>query len=115
MEDCLFCKIVKKEIPSDIIYEDDDVLAFKDIHPVAPIHVLVIPKRHISMVTELTEEDGELLGKIYSAINYVAEKEGIKEKGFRIIINCGEDGGQAIGHLHFHVLGGKKLGEKIVH
>ena len=115
MDDCLFCKIIKKEIPSDIVYEDNDVMAFRDIHPVAPIHVLVIPKKHISKVTELTENDGELLGKIYSAINIVVEKEGIKEKGFRIIINCGEDGGQAIGHLHFHILGGKKLGEKIVH
>ncbi len=115
MEDCLFCKIIKKEIPADVVYEDEEVLAFRDIHPAAPIHVLVIPKRHISKVTELTKEDGELLGKVYSAINLVAEKEGIKEKGFRVITNCGEDGGQAIGHLHFHVLGGKKLGEKIVH
>ena len=115
MEDCLFCRIIKKEIPSDIVYEDDEILAFRDIHPVAPIHVLVIPKKHISAVTELKKEDEALVGKIYSVINIIAESEGIKEKGFRVIVNCGEDGGQAIGHLHFHLLGGKKLGEKIVH
>ena len=115
MEDCLFCKIVKKEIPSDIVYEDEDILAFRDIHPVAPIHVLVIPKKHISAVTEIQKEDEALVGKIYSVINLIAEKEGIKENGFRVIVNCGTDGGQAIGHLHFHLLGGKKLGEKIVH
>ena len=115
MEDCLFCKIIKKEIPSDIVYEDDEILAFRDIHPVAPIHVLVIPKKHISAITELTKEDEAIVGKIYSVINVIAEKEGIKDSGFRVIVNCGEDGGQAIGHLHFHLIGGKKLGEKIVH
>ena len=76
MEDCLFCKIIRKEIPSDIVYEDDEILAFRDIHPVAPVHILVIPKKHISAVTELTKEDEAIVGKIYSVINCIAEKEG---------------------------------------
>lgn len=115
MEDCLFCKIIKKEVPSDIVYEDEDVVAFRDIHPVAPVHVLVIPKKHISRITDIKKEDEHIVGKIYSVINIIAEQEGIKDKGFRVIANCGEDGGQIIEHLHFHLLGGKKLGPKIVH
>lgn len=115
MEDCLFCKIINREIPSDIVYEDDEIIAFRDINPAAPIHILVIPKRHISALTQLSEEDELLIGKIYSVINKVTEKEKIKDKGFRVIVNCGEDGGQQVGHLHFHLLGGRKLGPKIVH
>ena len=112
--ECLFCKIINKEISSEIVYEDEEVLAFKDIHPAAPIHILVIPKKHISSVLELTLEDEELVGKIYTAINKIARQEDFAEKGFRVIVNCGEDGGQEIGHLHFHLLAGKKLGAKIV-
>ena len=113
MDDCLFCKIAKKEIPSTIVYEDEEVLAFRDIHPVTPVHVLVIPKRHITSLAHLKKEDETLIGKIYSVINEVAKKEGIFEKGYRVIVNCGEDGGQEVKHLHFHVLGGRKLGVKI--
>lgn len=113
MEDCLFCKIIRKEIPSTIVYEDEEILAFKDIHPVAPIHILVIPKKHISSLTELSSEDEKLIGKIYTAINKIAKQEEIDEKGFRVIVNCGEDGGQEVKHIHFHLLGGKKLGAKI--
>ena len=115
MEECVFCKIIKGEIPSEKVYEDDDVLAFYDIHPVAPVHVLVIPKKHISKLTEIEAQDEALIGKIYTVINKVAQKEGIAEKGFRVIINTGEDGGQIVNHMHFHVLGGRKLGPKIVH
>lgn len=114
MEDCVFCKIIKKEIPADIVYEDDEILSFKDINPAAPIHILVIPKKHIKSLAELEKEDEALIGKIYTIINKVADGQGVKEKGYRVIVNCGEDGGQEVGHLHFHLLAGKKLGEKIV-
>lgn len=115
MEDCIFCKIIAKKIPSDILYEDEEIIAFRDIHPAAPVHVLVIPKKHISALTELSKEDEAVIGRIYTVINQVAEKENIKEKGFRVIVNCGEDGGQEVKHVHFHLLGGEKLGPKIIH
>ena len=114
MEDCIFCKIIKREIPADIVYEDEEIIAFKDINPAAPVHILVIPKKHIPSLVELQKEDELLIGKIYTVINKVAEAHGVKEKGYRVIVNCGEDGGQEVGHLHFHLLAGKKLGEKIV-
>ena len=113
MNDCIFCKIIKKEIPSNIVYEDDEILAFRDINPVAPVHILVIPKKHISSLVDLSEEDELLVGKIYTTINKIANEEGIAEKGFRVVVNCGKDGGQEVKHLHFHILGGKKLGTKI--
>lgn len=114
MEDCIFCKIINKEIPSEIIYEDDEIISFKDINPAAPVHVLVIPKKHIEKITDLKQEDEAVIGKIYTVINKVAEKVGVAEDGFRVIANCGENGGQEVKHIHFHILGGKKLGEKIV-
>lgn len=113
MENCIFCKIIKKEIPSSIVYEDDEILAFRDINPAAPVHILVIPKKHISSLIDLSKEDELVIGKIYTVINKIAEQEGIDKKGFRVIVNCGEDGGQEVKHLHFHILGGKKLGTKI--
>lgn len=113
MNDCLFCKIIKKEIPSTIVYEDDEILAFKDIHPVAPVHILVIPKKHISSLVDLKPEDEALIGRIYSIINKIAKQENVFESGFRVIVNCGEDGGQEVKHLHFHLIGGKRLGTKI--
>ena len=114
MEDCLFCKIVKGEIPSEKVYEDEEVLAFKDINPAAPIHILVIPKKHITSLAHMEKEDEALIGKIYTTINKIAEDNGFKENGYRVIVNCGKDGGQEVMHLHFHVLAGKQLGEKIV-
>ena len=113
MNDCIFCKIINKEIPSSIVYEDDEILAFRDINPVAPVHILVIPKKHISSLVDLSKEDELLIGKIYTVINEITKKEGIDSKGFRVIVNCGEDGAQEVKHLHFHILGGKKLGTKI--
>ncbi len=113
MEDCIFCKIIKKEIPSNIVYEDSEIIAFRDINPQAPIHILVIPKKHIASLVELKEDDELLIGKIYTVINKIAKQEGIDKNGFRVIVNCGEDGGQEVQHLHFHILGGKKLGVKI--
>lgn len=114
MEDCIFCKIIKGEIPSTKVYEDEEILAFKDINPAAPIHILVIPKKHIKSLVELEKEDEILIGKIYTVINKIAEEQEVKEKGYRVIVNCGKDGGQEVGHLHFHLLAGKPLGEKIV-
>ena len=114
MEDCLFCKIIKGEIPSDKVYEDDEILAFKDINPAAPIHILVIPKKHISCLLDLEEADFELVGKIQKVINKLAKQLNIEKEGFRVIVNCGKDAGQEVMHLHYHLLAGKKLGEKIV-
>ena len=114
MDDCLFCKIIKGEIPSQKVYEDDEILAFKDIHPAAPVHILVIPKKHIDSIAKMEKEDELLIGKIYTVINKITEEQGVKEDGFRVIVNCGKNGGQEVMHLHFHLLAGTKLGQKIV-
>ena len=114
MEDCLFCKIVRKEIPSKIVYEDDDVLAFWDIHPLTPVHILFIPKKHIASLKELTDEDKKYVWAIHKAMNKIAEEQGFTENGYRVIVNCGKDAGQEVMHLHYHILSGKKLGDKIV-
>ena len=114
MEECLFCKIIKGEIPSNKVYEDEDVLAFYDINPAAPIHILVIPKKHIESLANIKKEDETIIGKIYTVINKISEEKGFKEDGYRVIVNCGKNGGQEVMHLHFHILAGKKLGEKIV-
>lgn len=114
MEDCLFCKIIKGEIPSKKVYEDEEILAFEDIHPAALIHILVIPKKHITSLAHLQEEDEAVIGKIYTVINKIAEEKGFKEDGYRVIVNCGKNGGQEVMHLHFHLLAGQQFGEKIV-
>ena len=113
-EDCTFCKIIKGEIPSNKVYEDDELLAFYDINPATPIHILVIPKKHIDSLAKIEKEDEALIGKVYTVINKIAEEKGFKEDGYRVIVNCGENGGQEVMHLHFHILAGTKLGEKIV-
>ena len=112
--DCIFCKIIKGDIPSSKVYEDEEILAFNDINPAAPIHVLVIPKKHIKSLADMQDGDEKIISKIYKVINEIAEKQGFEEKGYRVIVNCGKDGGQEVGHLHFHLLAGKQLGEKIV-
>lgn len=114
MEDCIFCKIIKRDVPADVVYEDEEIIAFKDIQPAAPVHILIIPKKHIPSLVQLEKEDEQLVGKIYTVINEVAHLVGVKEKGYRVIVNCGKDGGQEVQHLHFHLLAGKQLGEKIV-
>lgn len=114
MEDCIFCKIIKREIPADIVYEDEEIIAFKDIQPAAPVHILIIPKKHIPSLVQLEKEDEQLVGKICTVINKVADLVGVKEKGYRVIVNCGKDGGQEVQHLHFHLLAGRQLGEKII-
>ena len=114
MEDCLFCKIIKGEIPSTKVYEDDEILAFNDINPAAPIHILVIPKKYITSLAHMEKEDEAIVGKIYGVINKIADEKGFKESGYRVIVNCGKDAGQEVMHLHFHVLAGAKFGDKIV-
>lgn len=114
MEDCIFCKIIKGEIPSKKVYEDDDVIAFNDINPAAPIHILVIPKKHIKNLLEVKEEESYLISKIFVAINKIAKQIGIEENGFRIIANCGKDSGQEVMHIHFHLLAGRKMGLKVI-
>ena len=113
-QDCLFCKIIKGEIPSTKVYEDEFVYGFKDINPVAPIHVLVIPKKHIECLACITDEDEKYIWNIHKAINKIAEEQGFKQNGYRIIVNSGKDSGQEVMHLHYHVLAGTKFGEKIV-
>lgn len=114
MEDCVFCKIIKGDIPSEKVYEDEEVIAFKDIQPAAPIHILVIPKKHIETLLNVTEEDSYLIAHIYQVINKIARDIGIDKEGFRVIVNCGKDAGQEVMHVHFHLLAGRKLGAKIV-
>jgi histidine triad (HIT) family protein len=109
MADCIFCKIAKKEIPAKIVYEDESLLAFDDIEPKAPVHVLIITKKHIPSVSELKPEDKELVGGIFLAAPAIAKIKGISESGYRILLNKGKDAGQTVEHIHFHLLGGHKL------
>ncbi|HHT63605.1 MAG: histidine triad nucleotide-binding protein [Bacillota bacterium] len=110
MMDCIFCKIIKKEIPSQIVFEDDEILAFKDINPMAPVHILLIPKKHISDITEISSDDAELIGRIHVTAVKIAKDLGIDQDGFRLVNNCKKHGGQEVFHLHFHLIGGRKLG-----
>lgn len=109
MKDCLFCKIVGGEIPSKKVYEDEDVYAFHDINPNAPVHVLVIPKTHIPSIAAVDETNIETVSRVMTAIPKIASALGLSENGYRVITNCGEDAGQTVKHLHFHILGGRKL------
>ncbi len=106
---CIFCKIVNKQIPSEIIYEDEKILMFKDLNPKAPVHVLVIPKEHITSANEITDTNCNIVAHIFKKIADIGTKLNL-QKGFRIVNNCGENGGQSVNHLHFHVLGGRELG-----
>ena len=108
MENCLFCKIIAGDIPSTTVYEDETVLAFRDIAPQAPTHILVIPKTHIGSVAEITGENSSVVAHIFEVIPAIARAEGL-ESGYRVVSNCGDDAGQTVHHLHFHILGGKKL------
>ncbi len=112
-ENCLFCKIIKGEIPSAKVYEDEYVYAFRDINPQTPVHVLVVPKIHIASAAEVNAENSLYVAKCFEAIAKIADAEGLK-RGYRVVNNCGEDGGQSVMHLHFHLIGGVKLSEKIV-
>lgn len=109
-DNCIFCKIVNKDIPAKIVFEDSDVLAFEDIKPQAPIHVVIIPKTHISKLSDTKKNDFGLLGKMISAVNEIAKINNITKSGYRVIVNCGPDAGQAVLHLHMHLLGGRAMG-----
>ena len=113
-EECLFCKIIKGEIPSTKVYEDKYVYAFKDINPAAKIHNLIVPKKHIQSLKDLTDEDEQYVWAIHKAMNNIATEQGFKENGYRVIVNCGKDAGQEVMHLHYHILAGEKFGDKIV-
>ncbi|MCY4019882.1 MAG: HIT domain-containing protein [Chloroflexi bacterium] len=106
----IFSKIIAREIPADIIYEDDLVLAFRDIAPQAPVHILIIPKKEIATVNDVSVEDEAALGRLFTVAAQIASDEGIAESGYRLILNCNEDGGQEVFHLHMHILGGRRLG-----
>ncbi|MBA7615913.1 Purine nucleoside phosphoramidase [subsurface metagenome] len=107
--DCIFCQIVAGKIPADILYQDEEVIAFRDINPLAPTHLLIIPKKHISSLVRLSEAESSLIGDMVNAANQLAKREGISESGYRLVINCGEQGGQLVPHLHMHLLGGRQL------
>lgn len=111
MTDCLFCKIINKEIPSAVVYEDEDIFAFKDIAPKAPVHILIIPKKHICCLAEAGEEDLALLGKIQIVAQKLAKEFEIAESGFRLLTNSGANSGQEVFHIHYHLVGGKKLAD----
>ncbi len=107
--DCVFCRIASGEIPANVVYRQGDILAFRDLNPQAPTHVLVIPARHIGSLVDLAPEDEPLLGRMIAAVRAVAEQDGIAESGFRVVANTGPNGGQTVAHLHLHVLGGRRM------
>jgi histidine triad (HIT) family protein len=112
-DECIFCRIVAGEAPANMVYQDEDFVAFRDILPRAPTHVLIIPKTHIASIAELAEEQQELVGRLIIIAKNLAEKEGIAEKGYRLVINCGTEGGQLVPHLHLHLIGGRKLDARL--
>jgi histidine triad (HIT) family protein len=109
MPDCIFCRIAEKKIPAKIVYEDDMVVAFEDLDPQAPVHVLVIPKKHIATLLDAGDEDMALFGRIVKAANSIARDRGIAERGFRLVTNCNPESGQSVYHIHFHILGGRPM------
>ena len=110
MKNCIFCKIAAKELPSEMVYETDEVIAFRDVSPVAPVHILIVPKKHISTLVDLEPaERSHLLPQIFDAVDHLAAQEGLSGKGFRVVNNTGKEGGQTVNHLHFHLLGGRSM------
>lgn len=107
MSDCIFCKIVAGEIPADVVLENDDVLVFRDLNPVAPTHLLAIPKKHIATINDIEDDDAESSGKLFLAAKQAAKLEGIDQSGYRVVMNCGKDAGQVVFHNHLHILGGR--------
>jgi histidine triad (HIT) family protein len=109
--DCIFCKIANGEIKSDIVYQDETVVAFPDINPKAPVHLLIIPRKHIECVADLTTDEEKLMGQLVSVANKLAQQQGISKSGYRLVINCGPHGGQIVPHIHIHLLGGRQMGK----
>ena len=108
-QSCIFCKIINKEIESKIVLEDDETVAFKDINPQAPVHIIIIPKRHIERVNDLTQSNINILGSLFLKANKIAENLGIDEDGYRLVVNCNDFGGQTVYHLHLHLIGGRRM------
>ncbi len=113
VKDCVFCKIIEKQIPSDIVYEDESILAFRDRAPIAPVHILVIPKRHIGSIADILEEDAPLMGKLIYTAKKIASDLKISSKGYKLLFRVGEHGGQEVEHIHLHLIGGARLSEDI--
>ncbi|HBV88125.1 histidine triad nucleotide-binding protein [Desulfosporosinus sp.] len=113
MSDCIFCKIAQGTIPSEIAYEDDELIAFKDIQPLAPVHLVIIPKIHLRSLNDVKPENEGLIGHLFGVIKRLAEEFGVAESGYRVVTNTGTDGGQVVGHLHFHLIGGQALNARI--
>jgi histidine triad (HIT) family protein len=111
--ECVFCRIVAGEIPSDTLYQDDEVMAFRDINPLAPTHVLIIPKRHIASLADLSDDETSIIGHMARVANQLARQEGVAKKGYRLVVGSGEDGGQVVPHLHMHLLGGRRLSDRL--
>ena len=109
MSDCIFCKIAEKKIPARIVYEDEHAIAFEDVNPQAPVHTLVIPRKHISTLLDLKEEDNDLVGHLLKVANKIAKDKGIAERGFRVVTNCNPESGQTVYHIHLHILGGRQM------
>ena len=110
MDDCLFCGIIEGKIKGDLVYQDNSVVAFRDIGPKAPLHLLIVPRKHIPTVLDITPEDGPLIGEIYAVAAKLARDNGLADRGFRVVVNCGADAGQTVFHLHYHLLGGRQFG-----
>jgi histidine triad (HIT) family protein len=111
--DCIFCQIASGKIPADIVYQDEEIIAFRDINPQAPRHLVIIPRKHIPSLEQLKENDSALVGRMVAVANKLAREEGVAQKGYRLAINCGTEGGQLVPHLHMHLLGGRKLSDTL--
>jgi histidine triad (HIT) family protein len=110
MEKDIFCRIIEGKAPAEMVYQDEEIVAFRDVHPRAPVHILIVPRKHIDSVCALTEQDAFILGKMALAADKIARQEGISDTGFRLVLNCGPDSGMIVPHLHMHLLGGRRLG-----
>jgi len=111
--DCIFCQIASGKIPGDIVYQDQEIIAFRDIKPKAPLHLIIIPRKHIPSLDQLKESDAALVGRMVAVANRLAKDEGVAEKGYRLAVNCGTEGGQLVPHLHIHLLGGRQLSDSL--
>jgi histidine triad (HIT) family protein len=111
--ECVFCRIVAGELPSDTLYQDDEVIAFRDINPLAPTHVLIIPKRHIASLADLSDDETRIIGHMARVANKLARQEGVARKGYRLVVSSGKDGGQVVPHLHMHLLAGRRLSDRL--
>ena len=111
--DCIFCKIIAGEIPTEILYQDEEIIAFRDIKPLAPVHLLIVPRKHVPSLNEMKEGEAALLGRMMTVASKLAAEQGIADRGYRLAINCGKEGGQLVPHLHMHLLGGRKLSDRL--